>query len=117
MVIGAQLSVAAASRKLGTAASRRFGGDAVGRVWLWLRIAVPLLALSSAIGVFGFAGSVVVAVPVASQRFGAVASRKCLSSPLARRCRNSIRQGAGWFSPVAGGLAFVQWKCFSVGAG
>ena len=72
MVIGGQLSVAAASRRLGAAASRRFGTNAVGRVGLWLRAAVPLLALSSAIGVFGFAGSVIVAEPAASRKCGAV---------------------------------------------
>ena len=66
------MSVTAASRELGAAASRRFGPNAVGRVWLWLWAAVPLLALSSAIGVFGFAGSVVVAGPAASRKCGIV---------------------------------------------
>ena len=77
MVIGGQWSVAAASRKFGAAVSRGFGAVGVGRVWLWLRVAVPLLAQSPAIGVFGCAGSVVVFVPAASRRFGAATSGKC----------------------------------------
>ena len=71
------MSVAAVSWKLGAAASRRVGAHAVGRVWLWLRAPVPLLALSSAVGAFRFAGGVVVAELTASREFGAATSRKC----------------------------------------